>query len=111
MLSGRDISQRSRGPVNRTAKHLCTHRPQFCSKLAAPPTGARAEVANSQPKVKVQKALTLQVLSIPPTVRLPALVKHLLAKDSVLLSDAICEALDLPKVLKPRMPLPDAVSF
>ncbi|KAK9814867.1 hypothetical protein WJX73_000798 [Symbiochloris irregularis] len=58
---------------------------------------SKAEVANSQPFGNAPRHLTLEVLSIPPTVRLPAQVKHLLAKESVLLSEAVSSALDLPQ--------------
>ena len=42
--------------------------------------------------------LTLRVLDIPPSVRLPPRVEHLLVKEPDLLSNTISKALDLPQV-------------
>lgn len=45
----------------------------------------------------VPLATSLHILDIPPTVRLPAVVRHLLAKEEGLLSDSVSEGLGLPK--------------
>ena len=61
-------------------------------------TANGAVLAADQLPSTVPAELTLKILDIPPTVRLPALVKHILAQDTGLLSETICNALNLPQV-------------